>query len=281
VQSLYRGLTPNLLGNASSWAIFFYFKSTIEEQLVYLHGHGHAPLPHSASISKAETERGSPSPSPSASSRDVLTPADYFVASGISGTMITLLTNPIWVLKTRMLSSDRGAAGAYENMWQGARSLWAAEGARGFYRGAVVSLLGNSHGAVQFAVYEPLKRAWRRHLAAAGGRGNRDREADAERVSGEEKLGNSATLVISGAAKVVAGAVTYPYQVVRSRLQTYEAEERYGKGITGVVGKVWREDGWRGFYRGLGTNVFRVLPATWVTFLVYENARYYLPLWAG
>jgi solute carrier family 25 folate transporter 32 len=257
VQSLYRGLTPNLIGNASSWALFFYFKSTIEGQLVHFHNR--------ASLhSNSEPERAA---------YDVLTPADYFVASGISGTLITLLTNPIWVLKTRMLSSDRGSAGAYESTWQGARSLWRADGPRGFYRGAVISLVGNSHGAVQFAVYEPLKRGWRRYLAREGGAGRGG--------AGEEKLGNTATLVISGAAKIVAGAVTYPYQVVRSRLQTYEAEERYGKGITGVVGKVWREDGWRGFYRGLGTNVFRVLPATWVTFLVYENVRYYLPLWAG
>jgi solute carrier family 25 folate transporter 32 len=44
----------------------------------------------------------------------------------------------------------------------------------------------------------------------------------------------------------------------------------------GVAGMVWREVGWRGFYKGLGTNIVRVLPATWVTFLVYENVRYYL-----
>lgn len=271
MQSLYRGLTPNLVGNASSWAIFFYFKSTIEEQLVRLHG----PPTVISPVGDGSGRQGTLSP------RDILTPADYFIASGISGTMITLLTNPIWVLKTRMLSSDRGTEGAYENMWQGARSLWATEGARGFYRGAVISMLGNSHGAVQFAVYEPMKKAWRRHLAT------RERERESEvvnsrglRIATEEKLSNTATLVISGAAKVVAGAVTYPYQVVRSRLQTYEAEERYGKGIMGVVGKAWKEDGWRGFYRGLGTNVFRVLPATWVTFLVYENARYYLPLLA-
>jgi solute carrier family 25 folate transporter 32 len=186
--------------------------------------------------------------------------------------MITMATNPIWVLKTRMLSSDKGTEGAYENMWQGARHVWKAEGPKGFYRGAGVSLLGNSHGAVQFAVYEPLKRVWRKYLA---------REHPQESLDGqrEEKLGNTATLVISGSAKIFAGTVTYPYQVVRSRLQTYHSEERFGKGITGVATKVWKEDGWRGFYRGLGTNIFRVLPATWVTFLVYENVRYYLPLW--
>ncbi|PSS10559.1 hypothetical protein M430DRAFT_21914 [Amorphotheca resinae ATCC 22711] len=253
IQSLYRGLAPNLLGNASSWAIFFYIKSIVEGQLLQFHRR------HPGSQQQHDDGGGG------------LSPADYFIASGISGTAITLATNPLWVLKTRMLSSDASAAGAYPSTWQGARRVWAAEGPRGFYRGAGISLLGNSHGAVQFAVYEPLKRFWRTYIRGA------DQQAGG---GGEEKLGNAPTLVISGAAKMVAGTVTYPYQVVRSRLQTYDAEERFGRGIRGVVARVWREDGWRGFYRGLGTNLFKVLPATWVTFLVYENVRYYLPLWA-
>lgn len=154
-------------------------------------------------------------------------------------------------------------------MWHGARHLWQNEGVRGFYRGVGISLLGNSHGAVQFAVYEPLKNFWRNHCSDQTLRGDRE--------SSQVKLGNTATLLLSSSAKIIAGTATYPYQVVRSRLQTYDAEERFGKGIRGVVGKVWREEGWRGFYRGLGTNIVRVLPATWVTFLVYENARFYLP----
>ena len=201
----------------------------------------------------------------------MLSPADYFLASGISGTVITMSTNPIWVLKTRMLSSDKGSEGAYENMWEGAKHIWKTDGPKGFYRGAVVSLLGNTHGAIQFAVYEPLKRVWRTYLT-------KDREGNPDR---EEKMSTVATLVISGSAKVVAGTVTYPYQVIRSRLQTYQSEERFGKGITGVAQQIWSEAGSKGFYRGLGTNIVRVLPATWVTFLVYENVRYYLPLWGS
>ncbi|KAE9374380.1 mitochondrial carrier [Stipitochalara longipes BDJ] len=256
IQSLYRGLTPNLVGNASSWAIFFYFKSIIESQLLLFHNRAHP--------STFITHDGS-----TTASRNELSPADYFLASGISGTLITLSTNPIWVLKTRMLSSDKGSEGAYESMWHGARQVFRNEGLQGFYRGAGISLLGNSHGAVQFAVYEPLKNVWRRYLA----------REEPERLEGQqqEKLGNTATLVISGSAKVVAGSVTYPYQVIRSRLQTYHSEARFGKGIRGVASKIWKEEGWRGFYRGLGTNIVRVLPATWVTFLVYENVRYYVP----
>jgi solute carrier family 25 folate transporter 32 len=242
-----------LLGNASSWAIFFYFKSIVENQLLQFHNR---PLANVGAEIRT------------------LTPADYFLASGISGTIITLTTNPLWVLKTRMLSSDRGTDGAYEGLWHGARHIWKAEGLRGFYRGVAVSLIGNSHGAVQFAVYEPMKSLWRKHL-------NKKYRLRAGVVGeqNEEKMGNTATLIISGSAKIIAGTVTYPYQVIRSRLQTYHADEKFGKGIRGVTLKVWREEGWRGFYKGLGTNILRVLPATWVTFLVYENVRYYLPLW--
>lgn len=137
-----------------------------------------------------------------------------------------------------------------------------------------IGLLGVSHGAVQFAVYEPLKRAWMKYVEGE----NQIRRGGMSQD--KEKLGNTATLIISGTAKIIAGTTTYPYQVVRSRLQTYDSEKRFGKGIRGVVGQVWREEGWKGFYRGVGPNVVRVLPATWVTFLVYENVRYYLPRWA-
>jgi solute carrier family 25 (mitochondrial folate transporter), member 32 len=245
-------LTPNLIGNASSWASFFFFKSRIERTLAYWKG--------------ADTLAASPSASSKAVGQNftssVLSPADFFISSALSGALTNVLTNPIWVLKTRMLSSDRSAEGAYPSMWIGARRLWNAEGWRGFYRGLGVSLIGVSHGAVQFAVYEPTKRIY-----LSRKRWERDQE---------DRVSNEATIVLSSVAKLVAGAVTYPYQVVRSRLQTYNAEERFGRGIKGVSARIWQEEGFQGFYRGLVPGVVRVLPATWVTFLVYENVKFYL-----
>jgi solute carrier family 25 folate transporter 32 len=40
---------------------------------------------------------------------------------------------------------------------------------------------------------------------------------------------------------------------------------------------VWNREGGRGFYKGLAPNLVRVLPSACVTFVVYENARWYLP----
>ncbi|KAI1477228.1 mitochondrial carrier [Daldinia eschscholtzii] len=244
IASLYRGLTPNLLGNASSWASFFFFKARAERAILAL---------------KA---------SPDAS----LAPRDYFVSSGVAGLITQVLTNPIWVMKTRMLSSDRSAAGAYPSMWAGAVHILRHEGWKGFYRGLGISLFGVAHGAVQFAVYDPVKRLY---FARRGPFSTLRESEDLAR----QRMSTEATLVISSVAKLVAGAVTYPYQVIRSRLQNYDADMRFGRGIKGVVRRTWTEEGWRGFYRGIVPGVVRVLPATWVTFLVYENAKFYLPQW--
>jgi len=236
IAALYRGLTPNLVGSASSWAAFFFFKDRAQNLLC--------------------TWRG----------RDKPAPADFLLSPALAGAATTALTNPVWVIKTRMLSSDRGAAGAYPSMTAGARAILRTEGVRGFYRGLGVSLIGVSHGAVQFAVYEPAKRMYAARLPLG---------PDGEPAP----IPADVTVLLSSASKLIAGAVTYPYQVLRSRLQNYQADERFGRGFRGVVRKTWREEGVRGFYRGLVPGVIRVMPATWVTFLVYENVKFYLPRW--
>ncbi|RYO99279.1 hypothetical protein DL764_006849 [Monosporascus ibericus] len=219
VAALYRGLTPNILGSASSWASFFFFKARVERVVLGL-----------------KTSTGNVNAS--------LTPRDYFISSGVAGLFTQALTNPIWVLKTRMLSSDRGAVGAYPSMWVGVAQILKTEGWRGFYRGLGISLFGVTHGAVQFAVYDPLKKMYFR-------RRKRLRTSDQAEAHAQQKLGNEATLIMSSISKLVAGAVTYPYQVIRSRLQNYDAEERFGRGIQGVARRTWQEEGWRGFYRGI------------------------------
>ena len=93
---------------------------------------------------------------------------------------------------------------------------------------------------------------------------------------GQRDLGSLNFLLLSGISKIFAGGLTYPYQVVRARLQMYDAEKTY-ESARDVVAQIWKHEGWRGFYKGLGPNLLRVMPSTWVTFLVYEKTKLYLP----
>lgn len=159
-----------------------------------------------------------------------------------------------------MLSSASDRPGAYRSMAHGAQQIYREEGARGFYLGLLPSLLGVSHGALQFMAYEQLKRY------------------RVDRVGGREKgLSAMDYLWLSGASKIFASSTTYPYQVVRARLQMYEAGQTY-TGVRDAVAQVWKQEGIAGFYKGLGPNLVRVLPSTWVTFLVYEKAKAILPV---
>lgn len=69
--------------------------------------------------------------------------------------------------------------------------------------------------------------------------------------------------------------ITYPYQVVRSRIQNNATKNLYPT-IPTCISRTWYEEGISGFYRGLGTNLVRVLPGTCVTFVVYENLAWLL-----
>ncbi|KAJ5779041.1 hypothetical protein N7457_006761 [Penicillium paradoxum] len=238
--AFYRGLTPNLIGNSTSWGLYFLCYSSLKDVI---------------RVYREKREQ-------------VLISSDYLLASGTAGAFTSILTNPIWVIKTRMLSTGSQAPGAYSTFTAGAKQIYHAEGIPGFYRGLIPALFGVSHGALQFMAYEKLKLFRSQAINTEG-------SLVKEHLGAERVLGNLDFFAISSLSKVFAGSVTYPYQVIRSRLQTYEAHIIY-RGANDVVSRIWAQEGIAGFYKGLGPNLFRVLPSTWVTFLVYENSKVYL-----
>ena len=116
-----------------------------------------------------------------------------------------------------------------------------------------------SHGAIQFMVYEELK-------SVASGWRSSQRNGRHRTVSSPEIMG------IGALSKLAATVITYPTQVVRSRLQQRMQHRaiRYKSGMD-VLRITLRREGWRGLYKGIVPNVLRVVPQSALTFLVYEN----------
>lgn len=84
------------------------------------------------------------------------------------------------------------------------------EGPRGFYRGLLPSLMGVSHVAVQFPLYETFK-SWAREASGSNGEGG----------LGGADLPPRVILACSSSAKMIASVLTYPHEVVRTRLQMH------------------------------------------------------------
>lgn len=232
IQGLYRGVTPNAWGAASSWGLYFLFYNSIK-----------------TTIQKGNTQQA-------------LGPGYHLLAASEAGACTLLFTNPLWVVKTRLClqcnyDCDTVKAQRYNGMIDALVKIYKSEGIRGYYKGFVPGLFGVSHGAVQFMAYEEMKNKYNQY----------------KKRPITTKLETLEYLSFAAISKFIAASSTYPYQVVRARLQN----QHYSyKGMWDCILMTWTFEGWRGFYKGLGTNLLRVTPATMITFVTYENVSYAL-----
>jgi len=231
VRGLYAGITPNIVGAGAAWGLYFFFYNAAKSQL----------------------QQGN--------SATQLTAGSHLMAASAAGVVTLTITNPVWVVKTRLCLQQAGEGADPRHHYRGlADALWKIgrhEGLRGLYSGYVPGLFGVSHGAVQFMAYEELKNLYHNHYQ--------------QEIT--TKLGTLEYLSFAAISKLVAALSTYPYQVVRARLQ--DTQTKYS-GSWNCITRIHRLEGFRGFYKGLAPNLLRVVPATMITFVVYENLSYYL-----
>ena len=108
--ALYAGLAPALLGAGLSWGAYFAAYSAAKERWVGRLDGGDGgggstfPFPFSSSSSRASSSSGSSSSSSSFS----LPAAAHMAAAAEAGALVALLTNPVWVVKTRLQLQARG-----------------------------------------------------------------------------------------------------------------------------------------------------------------------------
>lgn len=187
------------------------------------------------------------------------------VASAVSaGTITAVTTAPFWTLKSR-LQIDMAVATArrrYRSVPHGFRKIVREEGLSGLYKGLVPTLLGLGHVAVQFPLYEHLKSSLSRRSSS----------------SPDERDGVNAghVLLASSLSKIVASAVFYPHEVIRTRIQVDTTAVRKSFEVfrvASVFRDIVRTSGARGLYQGFGANLIRTVPACMLTFTSYEFAK--------
>lgn len=227
-KGLYKGVTPNVWGSGSAWGFYFLFYNTIK---TYIQD-GNTAQP--------------------------LGPSLHMLAAAEAGVLTLVMTNPIWVVKTRLClqltepGQKANNSAMYAGMVDGLKKIYRTEGVRGLYSGFVPGMLGVSHGALQFMTYEEMKNKYNQH---------RKRPIDA-------KLTTVEYLTFAAVSKLIAAATTYPYQVVRARLQDHN--HRY-KGTWDCIKLTWRYERLSGFYKGLWPYLVHVTPNICLVMLIYEQ----------
>ena len=76
-----------------------------------------------------------------------------------------------------------------------------------------------------------------------------------------------AAFCAGGVAGAVSRTVVSPLERLKILFQVQSAgRDAYELSVTKALGKMWKEEGWRGFMRGNGTNCIRIVPYSAVQF---------------
>jgi len=235
------GLVPSMLGSGAAWGTYFYVYGVARHR---------------------RSRKGN------------LNPLDNLLSATEAGIVVSVATNPIWVVKTRLQLQDRyeprqaqGGRGVYRGSLDCFSRIVKEEGISGLYRGLLPSLILVSHGAIQLAVYEKLKSM--SHNFQGQGKAPPSEKGNIEQK--RPSLSISSAGICGALSKGTATLATYPTQVVRSRLQQrMDTRKLKYAGFVNTVRVIMRREGLRGFYKGVFPNLLRVMPQSAVTFLVYE-----------
>lgn len=85
------------------------------------------------------------------------------------------------------------------------------------------------------------------------------------------------TVLGGGAAGICYWLSCYPVDVVKARIMADDAVHRRYKGTLDCIAQMYKEGGWRAFYRGFSPCLMRAIPANAACFLAYEGVMSLLP----
>jgi len=196
---LYRGLTPAIIGSAASWGGFFIIYEEMKRQFLV-----RKQMQYDAAIANSNNIKSSDSTAietqQQTTTQEVtvkLGPIEHFSASCLSGACMVALTNPLWLIKTRLqlqnsklieqqISSQQSTSTTttssaatsvvskdttskaikpkqqqlkppYKGLIHAAYTIIQEEGILALYKGSIPALMLVSHGGIQFVTYEFLK----------------------------------------------------------------------------------------------------------------------------
>eukprot|EP00980_Cylindrotheca_fusiformis_P001044 scaffold288_cov97-Cylindrotheca_fusiformis.AAC.2 len=171
----------------------------------------------------------------------------------ITGAVSDLICNPLFVIRTRLQTQTLHQMAEHQTihetgMIQTAIGLYQKHGLTVFWRGMSANLMGLSHVAVQFPTYEYFKQY------------ARDRRRRQQGPSSSSSLETPLELLLaSGLAKICASLLTYPHEVLRSRMM--DSRQTVAPTLRGTAIHIWSHEGLGGFYTGLPVSLVRFIIA--------------------
>ncbi|XP_028572697.2 mitochondrial thiamine pyrophosphate carrier [Podarcis muralis] len=183
-----------------------------------------------------------------------------FFCGGLSASAATVAVQPLDTLRTRLAA--QGEPKIYRNFRHAVACVYQQEGLLSFYKGLSPTLIAIvPYAGFQFSFYSLLKKLY-----------------DWIVPSEEMKTGNIKNFVCGSCAGVLSKTLTYPFDLFKKRLQVAgfeQARAAFGQvrtysGLVDCAQQIARDEGARGFFKGLSPSLLKAAFATGFTFFWYE-----------
>jgi solute carrier family 25 folate transporter 32 len=176
-------------------------------------------------------------------------------ASAEASVMATTLTQPIWVVRTRMLLNTQPRIRGLEHAVAKTKEIYEQCGPRGFLKGFGMSLVLSSSVVLQMYLYEGSKLLYSSFKIP------------------ESKFSES-HFICGSLSKLVTVLVAYPLTTIRTRIQQNQffnnrTEAKYHN-VREITMHLVQDEGVRGFYKGILPNLLKDIPQRGIYFYVYE-----------
>lgn len=198
------------------------------------------------------------------------------VCGGIAGAFSKSCTAPLARLTIlNQLQGTNAVPGWHASLgrasiWSSLRRIVATEGVTALWKGNGVTIIHRlPYSAVNFYAYEQIMNG----LDEVMTRLHFDENGDP--AEGAFKWGLAQRLLAGGSAGCIACTLTYPLDLIRTRLAAQTTVRHYN-GIADAFMKILTDEGVRGLYRGLKPTLIGVGPNLALNFAAYETLRNHL-----
>ncbi|KAG0222993.1 hypothetical protein BGW42_006173 [Actinomortierella wolfii] len=192
---------------------------------------------------------------------DEPTLTQIFLAGTGSGVVNAFISAPMELSKIRLQNQGPAGSGPGAIFYKGPmdcfKQTFRQGGLRACYKGLWSTILRETSYGPYFLSYEIFCRA----LTPEGQK--------------TQDLSSTRLVVAGGFAGIAGWLSTYPTDVIKTRIQSQDSstpKHLQFKGVTDCAIRMYREEGFRVFFRGLNATCVRAFPCNAATFLVYSMA---------
>ncbi|KAF7559882.1 hypothetical protein G7046_g4266 [Stylonectria norvegica] len=172
-----------------------------------------------------------------------LTTVESMIAGAIAGSATVIITNPIWVVNTRVTTRKHDKEADVEaGVAKPAKSpstigtlmsLLKNEGPQALFSGVIPALVLVINPILQYTLFEQMKNT----------------------VEKRRKVTPTIAFLLGALGKLFATSVTYPYITVKSQMHVASAAEKKDGGVFKTLGRIVKDEGYSGLYKGVGPKV--------------------------